>query len=267
MAALALSSALPISGGQPLTTSETRRKLLHAYYVGNEYLLDPRNSRLMPIWDIVMLCCLLFTALVTPYEVTFLDEGACVTALFVVNRLLDCLFIIDMGIIFNLITFDEVRGRWVATRAQITRNYLTGWFVIDLITVLPFWLAPFFNAWASGEVVDCSFSTNAYELVNDGGKRAAKVTSTFRIIKLLRLIKIVRVVRASRVLKRMLQDVLMTRLEMTFATLKIWKLLLSACFIAHWQACTFTLIPAMLPSTEETWITEFIQKRAEQDRT
>ena len=80
MAALALSSALPISGGQPLTTSETRRKLLHAYYVGNEYLLDPRNSRLMPIWDIVMLCCLLFTALVTPYEVTFLDEGACVTA-------------------------------------------------------------------------------------------------------------------------------------------------------------------------------------------
>lgn len=39
-------------------------------------VIDPRRSRFMPVWDVVMLVALFFTATVTPFEVTFIDEGA-----------------------------------------------------------------------------------------------------------------------------------------------------------------------------------------------
>ena len=43
--------------------------------------------------------------------------------------------------------------------------------------------------------------------------------------------------KASRVLKRQLQDFLMSKLERTFAMLNALKLFLFALFAAHWQAC------------------------------
>ena len=49
-------------------------------------LIDRRTSKRMPYWDIIMILSLLFAATVTPYEVTYLTEGPCVTPLFIVNR-------------------------------------------------------------------------------------------------------------------------------------------------------------------------------------
>ena len=54
-------------------------------------VIDRRTSRLMPVWDCCMLLALLFAATVTPFEVTFLREGPCITPLFVVNRIVDAL--------------------------------------------------------------------------------------------------------------------------------------------------------------------------------
>ena len=49
-------------------------------------LIDRRTSDAMPYWDLIMILSLLFAATVTPYEVTYLTEGPCVTPLFIVNR-------------------------------------------------------------------------------------------------------------------------------------------------------------------------------------
>lgn len=44
----------------------------------------------MKKWDFVMVACLLFTAVITPYEVAFLSSK--LNALFVINRLVDLMF-------------------------------------------------------------------------------------------------------------------------------------------------------------------------------
>ena len=98
---------------------------LSKYYRGSS-IIDPRKSKFMPMWDVVMLASLLFTALVTPYEVTFIEEGACVTILFVINRLIDLLFFIDICLIFNTAYQDDsdTKPVWVYSRRKIAKKYL-----------------------------------------------------------------------------------------------------------------------------------------------
>ena len=45
------------------------------------YVIDPRKSKLVGKWDMLMVVALLFTAVVTPVEVSFLDEGQYITPL------------------------------------------------------------------------------------------------------------------------------------------------------------------------------------------
>jgi|TARA_B110001469_G_scaffold63979_1_gene61275 hypothetical protein len=51
------------------------------------YQIDPRTSKLMSIWDSVTGMALIFTALVTPFEVAFLEAAESpLEPLFIVNR-------------------------------------------------------------------------------------------------------------------------------------------------------------------------------------
>ena len=58
-------------------------------YQGDAWTIDPRRSCWVPVWDLVMLVAMVFTATVTPYEVAFIDDGPCVTIMFLVNRVVD----------------------------------------------------------------------------------------------------------------------------------------------------------------------------------
>ena len=51
------------------------------------YQIDPRTSTFMSIWDSVTGMALIFTALVTPFEVAFLEAATSpLEPLFIVNR-------------------------------------------------------------------------------------------------------------------------------------------------------------------------------------
>ena len=65
----------------------------------SQFLIDPRTSKFVPRWDMATFVALFFTALVTPYEVSFLSQPETMAdPLFVINRLVDTLFLIDMVI-------------------------------------------------------------------------------------------------------------------------------------------------------------------------
>jgi CRP-like cAMP-binding protein len=232
------------------------------YTKGSRFLIDPRRSRYMPVWDVLMMCALVYTATVTPYEVTFVDEGACVTPLFIVNRLVDVLFFADILIIFNLSYQSTSTGVWVTDRRQIGRKYLLGFFIIDLVSILPFYIAPFILAQMEGEQVNCSLGgqLNVENVANNPLMRASQST---KLIKLLRMLKLARVFKASRVLKRFVQDILMTKLELTFALIKVGSLSFALLLIAHWQACIFALVPAFMGPGERSWVQQFVLEQSE----
>ena len=88
----------------------------------------------MKRWDIAVILCLLFTALVTPYEVAFLDT-ALDDSLFAVNRLVDLVFVKDICLQFFLKVQVSTKQGTVLIKDQrsIVRRYLKGWFTVDFL--------------------------------------------------------------------------------------------------------------------------------------
>ena len=81
-------------------------------------VIDPRNVKWMSMWDLVMVSAMIFTAIVTPFEVAFADEGRFIRPMWVCNRVVDFLFIFDMLLIFRL-AYQEVRHRALEVRTSL----------------------------------------------------------------------------------------------------------------------------------------------------
>jgi hypothetical protein len=128
-----------------------------------ERLLVSQNNPARQVIDLGVVIALMYVAIVTPYEVSFLADQPDNVALGTVGRIIDVLFVADM--LLNFVTpFQLENGVWVTDHRSIARRYMTSWFLVDLISVMPL--------------------------------------DYLRMIRLVRLIKLLRLVRMSRVLKR-----------------------------------------------------------------
>ena len=82
-----------------------------------------------------MAIILVLTCILTPYNIAFNAVEDFNTK--VVNGAIDILFFIDMLIIFNTAIYDQ-KMRFVTDRKKIAKDYLQGWFTIDLLSIVPF---------------------------------------------------------------------------------------------------------------------------------
>ena len=79
------------------------------------WIVDPRD---VAWWDAATSLALLFTALVTPFEVSYLPPPESADeALFVINRLVDLVFIADVVLHFFLMRRKEVSLEMIAEAA------------------------------------------------------------------------------------------------------------------------------------------------------
>eukprot|EP00937_MAST-01D_sp_MAST-1D-sp2_P000861 g861.t1 len=181
-------------------------------------LLDP-NTRGMRRWDVCIVLALVFTALITPYEVAVMSELVYpdINALFVLNRVVDILFIVDMSLKFYTMYPQSPAngGGWVRDQRQIARNYLRTWFLIDLVSVLPFDIVSYFM----------------------GKKNDLAKLRAFRIIRLLRLLKLVRILRANRIFKRW-----ETSMSVKYSYMSMLKFSVLLIIADHWMACGWALV-------------------------
>ena len=91
-------------------------------------MIDPRTNQFIAYWDLVTTLGLVFTAIVTPFEVAFLEGPRSVADigerfgsvgwLFCVNRLLDMLFTIDLVLQFRLMYPQSDQTEVLAPRAH-----------------------------------------------------------------------------------------------------------------------------------------------------
>ena len=107
-------------------------------------MYDPRvitpSNKYLAQWDVATITALVFTAVVLPVEVAFVragDTSFVSSPLALLNRLVEVIFIIDIGVQFHLAYFNEL-GKLIRSRPTISRHYLHGWFSVDLLSVLPF---------------------------------------------------------------------------------------------------------------------------------
>ena len=99
----------------------------HLNRLNNSTIIDPRTNSFIAYWDLITTVALVFTALVTPVEVSFLTPPApskrWSDSLFLCNRVIDLVFITDMTLQFRIAfasSSAEKGLRWVTNGKQVS---------------------------------------------------------------------------------------------------------------------------------------------------
>lgn len=130
-------------------------------------------------WDLVILILLIYTAVYAPIQVAFVEETSNVALFF--ELAVDIIFLADVCVTFNT-TYYVDDGLLETSRKAIAVRYLRGWFLLDLVTALPFQLL---EIWA-----------------DEGGAedvKLARMSRLPRLYKLMRLVRMIKVLRLARV--------------------------------------------------------------------
>lgn len=98
------------------------------------FLIYPSN-KLKQAWDLWIVALLLYTAIFVPYRVSFEDDTP--TGLFFFELFIDFSFLTDIVVTFFAV-YDDGTGHYVTNKRTIAKNYLSGWFTLDLLTSIPF---------------------------------------------------------------------------------------------------------------------------------
>ena len=140
-------------------------------------MIDPNHAEWTAYWDLMMMLLLTVVLFLMPYEVAFLVPS--LDALFVINRLIDLIFTCDRVIQFFLAYQNgpDKGNTWVKSLPMIRKRYMKGWFTVDLLSVLPFWIF--------GTVLNTTDDDGA-DADQSGGGGAESLLRVIRAVRLLR---------------------------------------------------------------------------------
>lgn len=82
-----------------------------------------------------MCMVLIFSCVMIPYRLVFISGDDDLTWE-IINNSLDSFFIIDILLNFNTAFFNE-DFVLIDDRKEICKNYIKGWFIIDLLAIVP----------------------------------------------------------------------------------------------------------------------------------
>jgi hypothetical protein len=188
------------------------------------------NSAFRRHWDILTLVLLAYTAIFTPFQVSFYgdimrpDNTAEWLFVAVLDRIVDVIFGID--IIVNFRSAWEEQGILVFNSKDACLRYIKFWFWLDLMSVFPF--------------------REFMSLVSNGDASTARLS---KMIRLFRLAKIFRVLRASRIVKRWEQH-----LSIKFGVIRLVVFIVCLVFIMHLLACGFFIAASIGHDLENNWL-------------
>lgn len=224
-------------GQQPSLFKKANANIMATALEPTRWVLDPRHRR-MARWDSFVAVLLLFTAIVTPFEVCFL-EPEWRSALFWINRLVDLSFILDIVVNFHLSYYDPnvgASGTYITNLGKIKMRYLKGWFALDFLSVVPF------------DVLSIMLDLYAGASADTDSVARLRVV---RLVRLLRLVKLLRIVRTGRVMQRIEEE-----MEIDYNMLTLIKFVVMVLSLAHWLACAWHMV-AVVGGHHPNWVTNY----------
>uniref|UniRef100_A0A3B4YWN2 Potassium voltage-gated channel, subfamily H (eag-related), member 1b n=1 Tax=Seriola lalandi dorsalis TaxID=1841481 RepID=A0A3B4YWN2_SERLL len=140
-------------------------------------------------WDWVILILTFYTAIMVPYNVSFKTKQNNVTWL-VVDSIVDVIFLVDIVLNFHT-TFVGPAGEVISDPKLIRMNYVKTWFVIDLLSCLPY---DVINAFENvDEVSKWKHTSSSLRLLPPLPLQG--ISSLFSSLKVVRLLRLGRVAR------------------------------------------------------------------------
>ena len=195
---------------------------------GQHCVLHPL-SLYMQTWDLMMVFVLIMLSFLTPFEVSFVEANITppYNFWFTFNRIIDVLFAKDLLMHFVLMYpkhSDSDSSQWTITwernHYKIAMNYLRGWFIIDLLSCIPF------------DVV-------AVALVESPGTSVSPAViqnlRLIRILRLLRIAKLMKILQGGRQFKRFERW-----LSLRHTVAETVRVVVIMFFCAHWTACAWS---------------------------
>lgn len=94
-------------------------------------------SAFKTVWDWVILLLTFYTAVMVPFNVAFKSKSIESLGVLIVDSIVDVVFFVDIILNFHT-TFVGPGGEVVSDPKIIRQNYIKSWFIIDLLSCLPY---------------------------------------------------------------------------------------------------------------------------------
>ncbi|NXE47596.1 KCNH1 protein, partial [Casuarius casuarius] len=147
-------------------------------------------------WDWIILILTFYTAILVPYNVSFKTKQNNVAWL-VVDSIVDVIFLVDIVLNFHT-TFVGPAGEVISDPKLIRMNYLKTWFVIDLLSCLPYDVINAFENVDEVSILVPLLPLKFFYLLFGGKGETRKkwgISSLFSSLKVVRLLRLGRVAR------------------------------------------------------------------------
>lgn len=214
------------AGGEKKYGSTTS---LHDRWSEEEDEVDP-HCVLMPenpfksIWDVLMIVLLGYVLIVMPLRVAFYDQDG----IDPVELTVDSLFFIDIILTF-FTAYEDKDGKVITKHNLIAKNYLKGWFVLDVVATFPFYLVG-----------------------NSAVSRLSSLARVPRLLKLFKLVKLLKLLRAYRF--RQYFQALEYSPKIHPGTVRIAKIFFLMVTFGHFVSCLWYFIGDIQDENEDSWI-------------
>ena len=178
-------------------------------------VLDP-NAPFRRIWDGVQVVFLIYVSVFVPFRVCFDVPPEPWHWDFCFDILVDFFFLVDVALSFFTGYARAPDGHTEWRRTLVIRHYLRGWFIIDLLSVLP---------------------VNYVVIAFDDSKGNV---GAFRLLRFTKLLKLLRLMRVKRIVER--YETLLGVLHSTGGNwFQMFKLTLAIFWVGHMMCCFWFL--------------------------
>ena len=183
------------------------------------------------IWETTKFCLLLYTLLYLPTKVAFIDDNNFVL-LYWIDKGIDVIFVSDIFLTFFTPVY--VKVDMIISLKDIAKNYISGWFFLDVISVMPF----------EDFMTLIGRKSTSVELL-------AGLTKTFRLMRLMRLIRLFKAFDFTNADNYFLKF-MDTHYKGTIVGLLLPNMMLMT-FTIHFFSCCWYLL-ATLDDTNQNWV-------------
>lgn len=184
-------------------------------------------------WNLLMIILLIYVATYVPYSICFNQPSDELTTGEIIDIIVDVLFFIDIIVNFLSAYDDPKSGQQIVDLKLIAMKYIKGWFLLDLLAVLPVQL---------------------FEAIMNGGQsfklaRLARIPRLYRLIRILRMVKMFRIFRKQSIFKDILNS-----MDMHSGLIRMLKVIIFTGFLVHIMSCFWFMAATLEENLYDTWV-------------
>ena len=180
------------------------------------------------IWDLLIAFLILYSAIITPYEIAFSDSNK--SSWFEI--LIDIFLAIDIVLTFFSAYTDEEENL-VKNHKKIIKKYLKSWFIIDIISVLP---------------LNNLFKSGKYS----GLTKISKLPKLYRLIKLTKLLRMTKM--SSKGNLNRVTKFFMEKLKINANVERLFFFVLTFLLMNHLCACFWYFMAKIEDFSPDSWV-------------